>query len=192
MSLNGHSMAGLLRGGLPIWKSRNLIQFVFSISILTFSGGAVCGQDTSQNSIPSQFVYNQQEVNPGSTSQWYAGAKVGLIYLFGLELQYNLSTNGIRRIYLAAAVQSSLVVNSANIGGGVFLGKTGLGLGCRYHHLLWFESEADSKIQPGYGPEIIWAKKIGEKNLVNLHAGGIITEGVFFPDISFGWLIPLK
>lgn len=93
---------------------------------------------------------------------------------------------------MAAAIQTSLVVNSANVGGGVFLGKTGIGIGCRYHHLLWFESESDSKIQPGYGPEVVWNRTIGTKYIINLHAGGIITEGSFFPDISFGVFLPLN
>ncbi len=123
---------------------------------------------------------------------FYLGAKVGLVYVFGIELEYIIQTNEISRIYLATSVQSSLIINSFNAGGGFFLGKTGVGLGCRYHHLLWFESEKESKIQPGYGPEVIWNKTIGTKYIVNLHAGGIITEGSFFPDISFGVFLPLN
>lgn len=123
---------------------------------------------------------------------FYLGAKVGLVYVFGIEFQYIIQTNEINRIYLATSVQSSIIVNSINAGGGFFLGKTGIGLGCRYHHLLWFEGENVSKIQPGYGPEVIWNKTIGTKYIINLHAGGIITEGSFFPDISFGVFLPLN
>ena len=122
----------------------------------------------------------------------YLGAKLGLIYIFGIETNYILQSNEINRIYMAAAIQTSLVVNSVNVGGGFFLGKTGIGLGCRYHHLLWFESEKDSKIQPGYGPEIVWNRTVGTKYIINLHAGGIITKGSFFPDISFGVFLPLN
>ena len=74
----------------------------------------------------------------------------------------------------------------------MFLGKTGIGLGCRYHHLLWFESEKESKIQPGYGPEIVYNKTIGTKYIINLHAGGIVTKGSVFPDVTFGIFIPLN
>ncbi len=123
---------------------------------------------------------------------FYFGAKVGVIYLVGLELNYILETHEVNRFYLALAVQTSLVVNSANAGGGIFLGKTGLGLGCRYHHLLWFDAEPEHKIQPGYGPEIIYNKTIGTRYIINLHAGGIITKGSFFPDISFGVFLPLN
>lgn len=123
---------------------------------------------------------------------FYLGGKLGLIYVFGIETNYILQTQGVNRLYLAGAVQTSFVVNSINAGGGFFLGKTGIGVGCRYHHLLWFESEKDSKIQPGYGPEVVWNKTIGTKYIINLHAGGIITDGAFFPDISFGVFLPLN
>ena len=53
-------------------------------------------------------------------------------------------------------------------------------------------SEAESKIQPGYGPEVVYNKTIGTKYIINLHAGGIITEGSFFPDVSFGVFLPLN
>ncbi len=152
---------------------------------------------------------NSQSINPVKTSQtekskslvnedhstkhnFYLGAKVGLVYIFGIETNYILQTREINRIYLAAAIQSSFIVNSINAGGGIFLGRTGVGLGCRYHHLLWFESEKDSKIQPGYGPELVYNKTIGTKYIINLHAGGIITKGSFFPDISFGVFLPLN
>ncbi len=184
-------MSGLVHGGISVRKWV-VMQIAFLICLVILGNQSLYSQHISQDSTQNQQAKNMPEAHPGSGSHWFAGAKVGLIYLFGVELQYNLTTKGVSRMYMAAAVQTSVVVNSANIGGGVFLGKTGLGLGCRYHHLLWFEGEADSKIQPGYGPEIIWNKKIGAKNLVNLHAGGIVTEGAFFPDISFGLMIPLK
>jgi hypothetical protein len=125
-------------------------------------------------------------------SNLYVGAKVGLVYVLGIEMNYILQTHEVDRLYLAAAIQSSFIVNSANVGGGFFLGRTGVGVGCRYHHLLWFESEKESKIQPGYGPELIYNKTIGTKYMINLHAGAIITEGSLFPDISFGVFIPLN
>ena len=136
-------------------------------------------------------IESQEEIKK-TNHNFYLGAKVGLVYVFGLEMEYILQTKEINRFYLATAVQTSLIVNSFNAGGGFFLGKTGIGLGCRYHHLLWFENEKESKIQPGYGPEVIWNKTIGTKYIINLHAGGIITEGSFFPDISFGIFLPLN
>lgn len=150
---------------------------------------------------PSTFSDNEDIQSPNihqdkdskiTNHNFYLGAKLGLVYVFGIEMEYIIQTNEINRMYLATSVQSSLIVNSFNAGGGFFLGKTGIGLGCRYHHLLWFESEKESKIQPGYGPEVIWNKTIGTKYIVNLHAGGIITEGSFFPDISFGVFLPLN
>ena len=123
---------------------------------------------------------------------FYLGGKLGFVYLFGIETNYIMQSKGVNRIYLAAAIQTSLIVNSVNGGGGFFLGKTGIGLGCRYHHLLWFEGEPESKIQPGYGPEVVWNRTIGTKYIVNLHAGCIVTEGSFFPDISFGVFLPLN
>ena len=123
---------------------------------------------------------------------FYLGGKLGLIYVFGIEMNYILQSRDINRFYFAAAAQTSFVVNSINAGGGIFVGKKGIGIGCRYHHLLWFESEKDSKVQPGVGPEVVWNKTIGTKYIINLHAGGIITKGTFFPDISFGVFLPLN
>lgn len=134
----------------------------------------------------------ENEVSKKIDHNFYLGGKLGLIYVFGIEMEYIIQSNEINRVYFAAAIQTSLVVNSINAGGGFFLGKTGIGIGCRYHHLLWFESEKDSKIQPGYGPEVVWNRTIGTKYIINLHAGGIITEGSFFPDISFGVFLPLN
>ena len=144
-------------------------------------------QDQIENSIP------QNEENSQSRSNnFYLGAKVGVIFLLGVELDYVFKTKDISRFYMAVAVQSSVIINSANAGGGVFLGNSGLGLGCRYHHLLWFESEKESTIQPGVGPEVIYNKSIGTKYILNLHAGAIITEGYVFPEISFGVFMPLN
>ncbi len=139
------------------------------------------GQDAGEKARDSQ-----------GNNKFYLGAKLGVIYVFGIEFNYIYQTKDIKRFYLASSVQTSLIVNSFNAGGGVFIGKTNIGLGCRYHHLLWFESEKDSKIQPGYGPEMVWSKTIGTKYIINLHAGGIITKGSFFPDISFGVFLPLN
>ena len=142
--------------------------------------------------VQAQETEPEQETIKKTEHNLYLGGKLGLIYIFGVEMNYIIRTREINRIYLAAAIQTSLVVNSANAGGGVFLGRTGIGIGCRYHHLLWFESESESKIQPGYGPELVWNRTIGTKYIINLHAGGIITKGSFFPDISFGVFLPLN
>ncbi len=138
-------------------------------------------------------TYSQDDIDDKTVyHNFYLGGKLGLAFIFGIELNYIIQSREVNRTYFAAAIQSSLIVSSANVGGGVFLGKTGIGIGCRYHHLLWFESEKDSKIQPGYGPEVVWNGRIGSKYLINLHAGGIITKGSFFPDISFGVFLPLN
>ncbi len=134
----------------------------------------------------------EKAMDSHGNNRYYLGAKLGVIYVFGIEFQYIYQTKDVKRFYLASSVQTSLIVNSFNAGGGVFIGKSNVGIGCRYHHLLWFESEKDSKIQPGYGPEMVWSKTIGTKYIVNLHAGGIITKGSFFPDISFGVFLPLN
>lgn len=157
--------------------------------IIPFFHGFAFGLSGENNHLTNDEAPNEIKK---TNHNFYLGAKVGLVYVFGLELEYIIQTNEINRFYLATAVQSSLIVNSFNAGGGFFLGKTGIGLGCRYHHLLWFENEKESKIQPGYGPEVIWNKTIGTKYIINLHAGGIITEGSFFPDISFGIFLPLN
>lgn len=147
---------------------------------------------TSANAQESHDLNGEFERYKQVNHNFYLGGKLGFVYVFGIETNYILQTNDINRIYLAAAIQSSIVVNSANAGGGFFLGKTGIGVGCRYHHLLWFENEKESRIQPGYGPELVWNRTIGTKYIINLHAGGIITEGSFFPDISFGVFLPLN
>ena len=157
---------------------------MFSVTFL-FCCGSALAQD-------QRATIADIETSKSVDHNFYLGGKLGLIYLFGIETNYILQKKDINRIYLAAAIQTSLVVNSINGGGGFFLGKTGVGVGCRYHHLLWFESERDSKIQPGYGPELVWNRTIGTKYIINLHAGGIITEGSFFPDISFGVFLPLN
>lgn len=176
----------------PVW---------FSFRRILLVGLTLMFMCSSHDLFPSTFsVYEdiqssniqQDKESKKANHNFYLGAKVGLVYVFGIELEYIIQTNEINRIYLATSVQSSFIINSFNAGGGFFLGKTGVGLGCRYHHLLWFESEKESKIQPGYGPEVIWNKTIGTKYIVNLHAGGIITEGSFFPDISFGVFLPLN
>jgi len=148
-------------------------------------------------SIKSSFAQNPKSVESELSANkvnhnFYLGGKLGLIYVFGVEMNYIIQSQDINRVYFAAAVQTSFVVNSINAGGGFFLGKKGIGIGCRYHHLLWFESEKDSKIQPGYGPEVVWNKTIGTKYIINLHAGAIISKGTIFPDISFGVFLPLN
>ena len=164
---------------------------IFFTGIFAFN--PVLAQSTNlENSNESGISDETVKQNGGTKSNFYLGAKLGLIYVFGIEANYILQTRDINRMYLAAAIQSSFIVNSINAGGGVFLGRTGVGVGCRYHHLLWFESEKDSKIQPGYGPELVYNKTIGTKYIINLHAGGIITKGSFFPDVSFGVFLPLN
>ena len=170
-------------------RSYQIIFFTF-LFICSFSiaFASISLEDSDINSSKSQEDAEIKRTN----HNFYLGAKVGLVYVIGIELEYIIQSNEINRIYLATSVQTSLIVNSINAGGGFFLGKTGVGLGCRYHHLLWFESENDSKIQPGYGPEVIWNKTIGTQYVINLHAGGIITKGSFFPDLSFGVFLPLN
>jgi len=157
---------------------------IFVILLGTISYSFVAAQESAAQDAE----LSEQKVN----HNFYLGGKLGLIYIFGIEMNYIIQSRDINRMYLAAAVQTSLVVNSVNAGGGVFLGKKGIGIGCRYHHLLWFESEKDSKIQPGYGPEVVWNKTIGTKYIINLHAGAIVTKGTVFPDISFGVFLPLN
>ena len=167
----------------------------FSILIVIFMFGSIVAFAQNQE-LPSTKTSEQdegaQEKSKNANHQFYLGAKVGIAYILGIETNYILQTKYVNRLYLAAAVQSSFIINSVNAGGGIFLGRSGIGIGCRYHHLLWFESEKDSKIQPGYGPELVYNKTIGTKYIINLHAGGIITEGSFFPDISFGVFLPLN
>ena len=148
-------------------------------------------QSIAQNSQPETFSEKSEKIHSNHNNV-YLGAKLGLVFVFGLELEYIFQTKNINRFYLAAAVQSSVIINSANAGGGFFLGRSGIGVGCRYHHLLWFENEKESTIQPGFGPEVVYNKTIGTKYIINLHAGGIVTEGSFFPDISFGVFLPLN
>jgi hypothetical protein len=170
----------------------------FSFTVIIFVISSLLGTDSvfAQSHVDDQRgvkgIDYQNGVEKTSKSHWYAGARLGAAFIFGLEMQYNYVSRDVPRIYLAAAAQSSLILNTINGGGGVFLGQTGLGVGCRYHHLLWFENEKDTQIQPGYGPEIIWNKNIGTKYLVNLHAGCVISDGSYFPDITFGLLLPLN
>lgn len=168
---------------------RTIIFFMISWLFSTYS---VFGQNNTDEGTGMNGKDMQSAVEKTSKSHWYAGARLGAAFIFGLEMQYNYVSRDVPRIYLAAAAQSSLILNTINGGGGVFLGQTGLGVGCRYHHLLWFENEKDTQIQPGYGPEIIWNKNIGTKYLVNLHAGCVISDGSYFPDITFGLLLPLN
>jgi hypothetical protein len=174
------------------WFSIHRLMHVMLIILLLSSFHVVFPSTSLADKDNESSISQQVDDSKNTKHNFYLGAKVGLVYIFGIELDYIIQTNDINRIYLATAVQSSLIVNSFNAGGGFFLGKSGVGLGCRYHHLLWFENEKESKIQPGYGPEVIWNKTIGTKYIINLHAGGIITEGSFFPDISFGVFLPLN
>ncbi len=123
-----------------------------------------------------------------------AGAKVGLLFAFGLEINYILSNKRTNILYLAAAAQSSIIWNTVNAGGGFFLGNTGFGVGCRYNHVLWFELENSEKSSPGYEPEIVWYKKVGfNRNMyINLHGGAIITKSRVFPDVTIGFMLPLR
>ena len=174
------------------WNSKNWSSFSpkGTYAIILFLLVPLC-HGFAQTSINENVPLNEEKIH-NTNNRFYLGAKVGLVFVLGIELEYIFQTQEISRIYLAAAFQSSLIISSANAGGGFFLGKTGIGLGCRYHHMLWFESEKESKIQPGYGPEVVYNKTIGTKYIVNLHAGCIITEGSYFPDISFGLFLPLN
>lgn len=172
------------------------VKYLFCVIFLSFAFIPAFGYSNgTENSTINGAEEVKEDKEPQAkhvNHQFYLGAKVGLVFILGVETNYILQTKNVNRLYLGAAIQSSFIINSVNAGGGIFLGRTGIGLGCRYHHLLWFESEKESKIQPGYGPEIVYNKTIGTKYIINLHAGGIITEGSFFPDISFGVFLPLN
>ena len=170
-----------MKGGSSFIKAA----IIFCMLIFLLST-AIYGQNDASDSLTTKIKAKKH-----TQHKLYAGAKLGLVYILGLEMNYILETKEINRLYLAVAIQSSVVVNSANAGGGVFLGRTGIGVGCRYHHLLWFEDEGQSKIRPGYGPELVYNKTIGTKYIINLHAGCVISKGSYFPDVSFGVFLPL-
>ncbi len=174
---------------LNFYSYRNYKYVIFAFFFILSIHASASSSDTDDiNTGIEQDKPTDKKIN----HNFYLGAKLGVVFLIGVELEYILQTKEVNRFYLAASVQSSVIFNSANAGGGIFLGKTGLAVGCRYHHLLWLESEKESNIEPGYGPEVIWTKTVGTKYVINLHAGGIITKNTFFPDISFGLFIPLN
>ncbi len=152
------------------------------------------GISFSQNSSDSTALI--KEINKSTdkrTHNLYAGAKVGAIFVVGLELNYILNSKNRQIMYLASSAQSTFVINTVNVGGGIFLGKTNLGVGCRYNRTFRIESEKHSKTGEGWAPEVVWYKAVGPNNkfLVNLHAGTIFTNDGIYPDITFGVFLPL-
>jgi hypothetical protein len=125
---------------------------------------------------------------------FYAGVKVGALFAFGVEMNCIFRHGEVKVAYLAAAAQTSLLLNSLNAGGGVIFGHTGIGLGCRYHHLLWFEKEGNERVQPAVGPEIVWKKGLGSSGriMANLHAGMVFSKTSLFPDVTIGLMLPLR
>jgi hypothetical protein len=125
---------------------------------------------------------------------FYAGVKVGALFAFGVEMNCIFRHGEVKVAYLAAAAQTSLLLNTLNAGGGVIFGRTGIGLGCRYHHLLWFEKEGNERVQPAVGPEIVWKKGLGSSGriMANLHAGMVFSKTSLFPDVTIGLMLPLR
>jgi hypothetical protein len=134
---------------------------------------------------------NAQE---GTTHHFLTGVKVGAVFVFGVELDYILKHKGRKLLYIAAAGQTSIVINTINGGGGFFLTRWGLGVGCRYNHVIRLYDENISVGIPGYSPEVVWYKEMGlNRNwYINLRAATIITKEDFWPDISFGIFLPLN
>lgn len=132
--------------------------------------------------------------NPEVIHRFLAGAKVGALFAFGLELNYMLKNSRRKILYLGAAAQTSIVLNAVNGGGGVFITNWGLGVGARYNHVFRLYDESISLGIPGYSPEVVWYKEMGPNRnwYINLRAATIITKEDFWPDISFGIFLPLN
>lgn len=123
-----------------------------------------------------------------------AGAKLGVVFAFGVELNYIWRHYDRKITYLAASAQTSIIINSINGGGGFFLTKWGLGAGFRYHYLIRLYEEGEKVFLQGYAPEIVWYKQMGpQKNwYMNLKAGVVLNRDQPWPDISFGIFLPLS
>lgn len=171
---------------------------IFAVSFIMLTTTFLQGQDKAVEEPPDSLDRSEMELTPSriieKKTPFYAGAKVGALFLFGVEINCIIRNKDHKIGYLAAAAQTSLLLSSLNAGGGIIFGKTGLGIGCRYHHLLWFEKEGNEQIQPAVGPEIVWKKAMGssQRIMVNLQAGMAISKTSLFPDISIGLFLPLR
>ena len=171
---------------------------IFTVSCIMLSVAPLRGQDKKAEEQTHQPVRSEMELTPSriieKKTPFYAGAKVGALFLFGVEINCIIRNKDHKIGYLAAAAQTSLLLSSLNAGGGIIFGKTGIGIGCRYHHLLWFEKEGNEQIQPAVGPEIVWKNAMGssQRIMVNLQAGMAISKTSLFPDISIGLFLPLR
>ena len=107
-------------GGFSLIRSS-----VFALLLIFISNSFIYGQNTDVED-------ESQPTAKNVDHNFYLGGKLGLIYVFGIETNYILQSQGVNRLYLAGAVQTSFVVNSINAGGGFFLGKTKSPAGHRF------------------------------------------------------------
>jgi hypothetical protein len=185
---------------VPKWpKNLHLLCLALLFSFNAF-GNISTQEDTTSEKTSENSYYIEAFDEPSAQTpkknrhHLLAGAKLGVVYVFGVELNYIWRHKERKITYLAASGQTSIVLNSINGGGGFFITGWGLGAGFRYHHLIRLYEEGDKVFLPGYAPEIVWYKEMGpQKNwYINMKAGIILNRDQKWPDISFGMFLPLS
>jgi hypothetical protein len=170
------------------------VQKMFFLMMLAFIAALPTYGQTQAQTDTATYYSEDPKVN-GIRHRFLAGARIGAVFAFGLEFNYIYKPHNTEIFYLAAAAETSIVLNSVNAGGGIFLGNSGIGLGCRYNYMLWFELEDSERNSPGVAPEIVYYRRLGFRSNIylNLHAGAVFTRDErVFPDISFGLFLPLQ
>ncbi|MGB3465418.1 MAG: hypothetical protein WBA74_09110 [Cyclobacteriaceae bacterium] len=129
---------------------KKFLQIVFLLMVL-HGGKALC--QTSDSTMAN-----------GLNEGLYIGLKVGLPYLIGVDMGYLIADRKRVRVYLNASVQTIILFNSANIGGGYFLGKKGFSLGLRFNNYAHIVSSSISDEDSGklLGPELAWFGAVGK------------------------------
>jgi len=174
--------------------------FLCSNAVLQAQPGQVAVQQANKekSTEPASYLIGQDDPATKNLKKNHhhllAGVKLGVVYAFGVEIDYIWRHMDRKMTYLSASGQTSIVLNSINGGGGIFLTRWGLGAGFRYHHLIRIYEEGDNVFLPGYSPEIVWYKEMGpQKNLyIHMKAGVILNRDQKWPDISFGIFLPLS
>lgn len=105
----------------------------------------------------------------GSEDTFYLGLKAGVPYLAGLDAGYLIADQKRVKFYVNFSLQTIILLNSANVGAGYFLGRKGFSIGLRYSAYAHILDSAISEASNGtiISPELGWYKAVGKsKNTI--------------------------
>jgi hypothetical protein len=129
------------------------------------------------------------------------GARLGIIYLVGLQASYVELLNDKPRLYADVQYQTSLLVDALGVGGGIHLGRSKIFfIGAKAYLMTYREwNYAPKSSSLNFGPELGFAWRLGKRKGVRLDVragvlGGFDENRQFYapPNVSVGLSFDIK